>query len=78
KLNTSTMDESHYQSLDEERRRYSDEEQQSISNLSSPRSSGSGAASPGSPYSKYTKKFDRPLSSKQLDDNRRRKPSGHS
>ncbi|CAM2724500.1 unnamed protein product [Rotaria socialis] len=78
KLNTSTMDESHYQSLDEEQRRYSDEEQESISNLSSSRSSGSGAASPGSPYSKYTKKFDRPSSSKQLDDNRRRKPSGHS
>ncbi|CAF4689622.1 unnamed protein product, partial [Rotaria sp. Silwood1] len=78
KLNTSTIDESHYQSLDEERRRYSDEEQESISNLSSSRSSGSGAASPGSPYNKYTKRFDRSLSLKQLNENRRRKPSGHS
>ncbi|CAF4443308.1 unnamed protein product [Rotaria socialis] len=49
KLNTSTMDESHYQSLDEEQRRYSDEEQESISNLSSSRSSGSGAQVPQVP-----------------------------
>ncbi|CAF2761299.1 unnamed protein product [Rotaria sp. Silwood2] len=76
KLNASTIDESHYQSLDEERRRYSDEEQESISNISSSRSSGSGAASPGSPYTKYTKRFDRSLSLKQLNENRRRKPSG--
>ncbi|CAF3668398.1 unnamed protein product [Rotaria sordida] len=78
KLNTSTIDESHYQSLDEERRRYSDEEQESISNISLTRSSGSGAASPGSPYNKYTKRFNRSLPLKQLNENRRRKPSGHS
>ena len=57
------MDESHYQSLDEEKRRYSDGEQgkervrgevfprflvfeESMSSVSSSRSSGSGAASP--------------------------------
>jgi hypothetical protein len=41
------MDESHYQSLEEEKRRYLDEvHSESMSSVSSSRSSGSGAASP--------------------------------
>ncbi|CAF1536499.1 unnamed protein product [Adineta ricciae] len=57
KLNTSMIDESHYQSLDDDRRRYTDEEQETMSSVSS-HSSAPNTASPAMSYTKYTKRFD--------------------
>ncbi|CAF0915074.1 unnamed protein product [Adineta steineri] len=78
KLNTTMMDESHYQSIDEDRRRYTDEERETMSSVSSSRSSGSGAVSPGIPYNKYTERFDTLSSLKPLNESYRRKPTGQS
>ncbi|UJR31845.1 hypothetical protein I4U23_019321 [Adineta vaga] len=75
KLNTSMIDESHYQSLDDDRRRYTDEEQETMSNVSSSHSNESDTVSPGMSYNKYTKRFDT-LSS--VNESYRRVPSGRS